>query len=386
MPRKPPPPEVWRSRRYRGGIFNRAGWCWFRFSGRNHAPGIPFAPEYKADVITLYEAWVRSLKNPQPVAPAAVQRIDAPDLFSAVNQFERERFSGMTLATQKLYSRATSYYLRHHLPIDYTALKDDLVERNNQAASDTHPDRLAQNTRRKYLDYLWLFYEWVIEKGWLTENPVRAVGKPKKKKKADVFVYTRDEIALICEDLRSQPGQEDVALLVELLSLAGLRISEALGLRWMDILPNGLRILNAKGARPRTISLKMIPGLSDVLKRLKKLMDHYDKHPPGGRRRRSPPENIFWWTDATKPRTFFNESKARLGLDWGGRVLHTLRGSAEYWWEFTLGMEERTICDIAGHSSGTRNEYYRVTPTTEDLEDKDRHRRQREADAVKRTR
>jgi integrase len=88
------------------------------------------------------------------------------------------------------------------------------------------------------------------------------------------------------------------------------------------------------------------------------------------RRRHSPKDNVFWWIDPTDPRNVFNEAKEALGMKDDGRTLHTLRGSAEWWWENVLEWDDRTICDYAGHTSRVRHQHYRTIPTYQELADR----------------
>ncbi|MEP7219087.1 MAG: tyrosine-type recombinase/integrase, partial [Bacteroidota bacterium] len=146
------------------------------------------------------------------------------------------------------------------------------------------------------------------------------------------------------------------------------RISEALALRWIDITEKSLKVMTAKGGRPRILAIDPIPGLRETLEKITRVMEEYATTSPGMRRRHSSKDNIFWWVDPTDPRNMFNEAKQAIGMKDDGRTLHTLRGSAEWWWENDLGWDDRTICDMAGHTSRVRHQHYRTTPTAEELE------------------
>jgi hypothetical protein len=126
--------------------------------------------------------------------------------------------------------------------------------------------------------------------------------------------------------------------------------------------------MQAKGGKPRRIAVRTIPGLQALIDRLRKTMEQYAATPPGQRRRHSKPDFVFWWVDATDPRQVFNEAKKALGLGKDGRTLHTMRGSAEWWWENSLCWDDQMICDVAGHTSRARRAHYRAAPTVEELE------------------
>ena len=208
----------------------------------------------------------------------------------------------------------------------------------------------------------------MVEQEWLRKNPVTSIGIPKRQQKVDVLIYSREEIAATCAQVRETPNHEDYALLFELLGLTGLRISEALALRWVDISDKSIEVMNAKGGRPRILAVEPVPGLRNTIERIKQVMEEYSRKAPGMRRRHSPKDNVFWWIDPTDPRNVVNEAKEELGMKDDERTLHTLRGSAEWWWENVLGWDDRTICDYAGHTSRARHQHYRVMPTAEELE------------------
>ena len=369
VPRAKKNPDKWTSPRTKGTVHNRNGFAVMRFNGQKKTTGLKFHPDNERSCLMMLEKWVKSIQHPDlATVSAPVRQSKIPTLYEAIERFEEVRYPALTHWTKKNYDRTFSYFARRDVPLNYTNVYQLIVERNSAAVNPDSGEQLAHNTRHKYLQYLKAFFDYVVEQEWLKKNPVEAIGLPRREAKKDILVYSRDEIQAIADEIRKRAGHEDYALLVELLGLTGLRISEALGLRWVDITERGVKVMNAKGGKPRNVPTRLIPGCPELLDRLRTLMEEYKTSPPGQRRRHSKPDFVFWWIDPTDPRLVFNEAKAQLELANDGRTLHTLRGSAEWWWENVLGWDERTICDVAGHTSQVRHSHYRTVPTIEELE------------------
>ncbi|MEP7217332.1 MAG: tyrosine-type recombinase/integrase [Bacteroidota bacterium] len=368
MPRIFQSPMKWSSPRTKGGVHNRNGFAVMRFNGRMKATGLKFHADNKKVCLGMLERWVEEQRHPELVSAQAISPAGVGTLYAAIERFEKARYPMLSQAAIKNYERAFAYFVKRDLPLDYPTLQQEVVTRNAAATSDAKEDRLASNTWRKYLQSFSTFYDFVVEQEWLRKNPIGTIGIPKRQQKVDILVYSREEIASICRQVRMVANHEDYALLLEMLSLTGLRISEALALRWIDITEKSLKVMTAKGGRPRILAIDPIPGLRETLEKITRVMEEYVKNAPGQRRRHSSKDNIFWWADPTDPRNVFNEAKQAIGMKDDGRTLHTLRGSAEWWWENDLGWDDRTICDMAGHTSRVRHQHYRTTPTAEELE------------------
>jgi integrase len=72
-------------------------------------------------------------------------------------------------------------------------------------------------------------FSWAVRCGWLKENPCSQIAVPKSGIKRKRFVLTQQQVMTLIGEL---PRRE--AVMVVLLAITGLRISEAVALRWSD--------------------------------------------------------------------------------------------------------------------------------------------------------
>lgn len=79
---------------------------------------------------------------------------------------------------------------------------------------------------------------WAIDCKWLESNPCTRIKVPRSGKKRVRHVLTPQQILLLASQL--EPRE---AVLVILLAATGLRISEAIGLRWSDVQDDGVHVL-----------------------------------------------------------------------------------------------------------------------------------------------
>lgn len=106
-------------------------------------------------------------------------------------------------------------------------------------------------TRARRLASLKSLMGFAFRAGFLRQDPARALKLPKTMKSPGDRVLGEDEVVELIKETR--PGRDRV--LVRTLYISGLRISEAVGLRWRDVGGRWLSVMG-KGAAPRTV---MIP-------------------------------------------------------------------------------------------------------------------------------
>lgn len=121
--------------------------------------------------------------------------------------------------------------------------------RSRKPGAKAYP--LAQSTKRSAFAVLSLAFDTAVRDGLLVSNPCAQVRRPGKDDSVEVPVMTADEVDQLLEVAR---GDEQWGPLVELLANTGLRISEALGLKWsqVDLEARTLTVLKTKtGAKGR---------------------------------------------------------------------------------------------------------------------------------------
>ena len=187
-----------------------------RYDGKMKATGLKFHPDNQKACIAMLERWVNEIRNPatRQMQQPTVQGVLT--LHEAVKRFEQAKYPLLGHAAAKNYERAFAYFVGPDLALEYQILYDDIVARNQAAVSGPVGVRLAQNTWRKYLTSYLTFFDFVVENEWLRRNPITSIGIPKKQQKLDVLVYSREDVAAICKQVRLTENHEDYALLYEL--------------------------------------------------------------------------------------------------------------------------------------------------------------------------
>jgi integrase len=113
--------------------------------------------------------------------------------------------------------------------------------------------RMAVNatTIKKDLAHLSRFFKHAIAEGFCRENPVRDIRRPKIEEKPIPFLHQADVDRLV------EAQDDDLKPFVRLLSETGLRLGEALRLRWsdFDLLRGVLTVRRSKSGKPRDVPL-----------------------------------------------------------------------------------------------------------------------------------
>jgi integrase len=97
--------------------------------------------------------------------------------------------------------------------------------------------RQVPSTSNRNLKMMNAFYCWVIEQGWIIDNPFLDI-KPLKDsgpKSRHQAPFTLDELRKILETFRTDPRYSHYHDFTRTLAMLGLRPSEAIGLRWEHI-------------------------------------------------------------------------------------------------------------------------------------------------------
>lgn len=132
----------------------------------------------------------------------------------------------------------------------------------------------SSSTTNKELDILKAIFERAIESGFILQNPAKTLKKrPLTGKK--IIIPTRHQVAEILDALRTfDIRYQEASNLIEFLGTSGMRLSEAVSVKWTDIdqKNNLLRITGGeKGTKNHQIRyIPLFPNLKEFLGRLEK--------------------------------------------------------------------------------------------------------------------
>lgn len=202
---------------------------------------------------------------------------------------------------------------------------------------------LAPATRNRKVACLKSFFRFLSEKELLAEDLGSRLASPKVPRKIPNFLSVDEASAVIrvlVEDARESAAGERALLLFLLLYGAGLRVSEACGLRWRQLSPDfRTAVLQGKGAKERVVAFPT--RVSELLK---------------GRPRET---DSIWGPAGLSTRQAYEmirRSGARAGLVKNIHP-HALRHSFATHL-LTSGANLRTLQELLGHSSLQATEKY----------------------------
>lgn len=359
--------ECWKLRDGPGYIENRRGRARLRYNGVSRALGMAFIPANRKAALAVLQELVdrdRAIMLSSRFGIALATPIDVrkiPTNFEAAAEFKRATFQDIGYGARLMYERAFSYFFQKEFEISADTTFAVLVERNTARSVDGSP-ALADNTRIKYLQYLRSFFEWIVERGYLTRNPVDALGWPKRNEAPGGERYQTEEVDRLVKELAGGVSPYP-ALAVRFLSMTGFRIGELLALKREHARGKYLPA-NSKGTS-RELPIEIVPGLRKLLDEILALPDEGEAHARG---------KLFPWNNPTTLRTTVNAALDKLEIPRKGtvegctRTLHNFRDTALWWWEHDLLWIDQDRYDAAGHTGKVATKYYRIQPTGPELE------------------
>lgn len=273
--------------------------------------------------------------------------------------------SGRRESTQLAYA---SVLKTHVVPVIGDRLMRDVTPVDVEALLLTAAETVSESTVNKVYQVMRVVWATAVRDGLVRRNVVEAVAAPRIPRR-EAYWYSPQEVAA----LRQAAGDHRLAPLLDVLAFTGMRIGEALALRWVDVQGDTLRVTGSlgrvKGGRRRddtkTSGFRAVPLLPEVDAALK------------ARRKAQAAERLAAgaaWTDnglifTTEAGTpihdrnalrWFHGVRAKAGVPDGG--FHSFRHAAATAL-LTAGVPMATVSTIVGHSriSTTVDLYGHVT-------------------------
>lgn len=300
------------------------GWGYYA-AGRIHS-----APSRQAAIDAKAEAQLRKSKG----LPEPDTRVTVAALAEEVREQKRGRLRGSSF-------QAFEYALDKLLLPELGQLRVVQVgpDRVARLVRDLERRGLAPSSIRRYLSPLGPIFKLAVRRGVVATSPLALLSDDERPTGGGVrehYVWSPDEIARLLDAAetlgRRREANYDYSPLIRLLVLTGLRVSEALALRWQDVdlLDATVHVRhswarNGRLVEPKTKAGKrdvpIAPGLVDMLT-LVKPEDAVDEH-------------FVFSTTGTRPVSYHNfrdrgfaPALANAGLAGKGITIHGLRSAA----------------------------------------------------------
>jgi len=154
-----------------------------------------------------------------------------------------ERWEALVVPTFDKSSTASHYRnaLRGVLPVFGEHDIAAITRYDAQVFVSNSASRYSRSTLRSFKTSMSVVFEWAILNGWIRENPCSKIKLPRAEKcggrRVKRRVLSSDQAAAIISRL-----EEPYATLVLLLSVTGLRICEAIAVKWTDFDGDLLRV------------------------------------------------------------------------------------------------------------------------------------------------
>lgn len=309
---------------------NRNGVCVFRLGqiARSTNQRWPTSDLERAAVVDALDRWLASMRNGEAQAPRSV--------------------AGLAAAWLDGPGATCSAHVQRHMAGALGLLPEgsllDVARLVQEISRARDASTYAAATLHKRMKSLKRLFAWGVEMGWLARNPVSLAGMPHVPRKREMAQFSRLELAVLCFYHDQHPARYD--LLWRWLYYTGMRIAEALALRWEDVSETEMSVRgkgDRSGPRYRAFPLEPFPEVVALLGELRGL-EH---------RRRG---FLFPWS--TPPGGALRD--ALKALRWPRRTLHSFRSSCINRWGVEYGWSAELIGDLVGNDPSIQRKHYRA--------------------------
>lgn len=288
--------------------------------------------------------------------PAPDTRVLIRDLAEEVRESRRGRVRASSFAS-----------------LEYSLDKIILPELGHLKPGQATPDRVARLIRelaagglapasiRRYLTPLSAIFKLALRRGIIASSPLAVLGDEERPSGGGIrehYVWSAEEISSLisaADRLGKRPeARANYAPLIHLLALTGLRVSEALALRWQDVdlLEAELHVrsswgrdgqLNAPKTRAGVRSVPLSPGLVDLLVELKPESASDEDFVFASKRGDRP---MSYWNFRSRG---FVKALELAGLEDRGITIHDLRSAAASIL-VRQGLTPVEVAEVLGHA------------------------------------
>lgn len=392
MPR-PRTTPVWKSDTYLQGYCEQWRGRAVRFRWKHHqkVTDLQWREENREQAVARLDAWIESLKNPRLLT---TQAVEVTTVKQAMDHFRATKKKTMSPGVWANYRISFRYFFPGNLPLDPDTLEPYLVNRLEELATlertitvkGKRPFKrgpLAQRTIAGMAQRVSRLMQYAVDRGWMRRNPMAGM-VPKKERKEKVITYSDADFVRLLNYFVERADQIEAgaismrglaegsaerfrqyALFWMFLATTGMRLHEALKLRWSEyctdpdsephISPVEISILG-KGKKWRVFPLT---GDAPQIARVRYLVARMREY------RHANKGYVFPWRD-TGITIQLQKALAALGIDGGNRPAHAMRATCEAIWEREQ-VEPLVMTRLLGHSLKVYEDHYQQKIEAEQL-------------------
>lgn len=338
-------------------VYERYGKCYLYINHNNtvhrKATNIIFSDKNKALALKELEKEYERISSNKKVE---IQK-DNVQISSAIQQFCRLQKDRCSKHTLQHYINAFRYYIPHDMNCnDYTKIRDMVIE---QIQVRKH----SESTQNKALSFVRKLFDFSIEQGYCTKNPITKSLIPPKRTRKQTSIFSSSEIDSICTSildvkkvLRSRDilqEKELLVLYVRFLQHSGCRCEEALKVTFEDITSETIRIDGKRvyfnTPKVRLLPFALLPELCETLSAIREHFTKYNKEQTG---------KLFSWISTETPRYYFREAQKALNIyEPQKRSFHEIRKTFVFRLQMQ-GLPDRVRNYILGHTKDIEQKNY----------------------------
>ncbi len=327
------------ARRGLGGVYQRGGVWWIRYSYRGQKVRETSGSANRNDAVRLLKKRLGEMGQGRLIGPDA-ERVTLGDLKRMVLDDYSLRGNRSGVRAEQCFAHVVGHFGEAARALDMTT--DTLVS----YAKDRQEQGTSPATVKMELALLRRGFNLAVRAGRLPQRPAFPAIEARNRRTG---FFEEAEFRAVAEHLDA-----DVRPLAEFLFLTGWRKSEALSLEWrnVDFAAGVLRIEDSKNGEPRTLPFRALPELAAVMERqAERAKGVSDRIVP----------TVFFRSDSGTPIRDFRRAWVTACRAAGvpGRLVHDFRRSAARRLS-RAGVPEGVIMGLCGWKTRSVFDRYRI--------------------------
>lgn len=256
-------------------------------------------------------------------------------LFDLWCEYKLVKYPNLVKESKRKYESAFLHFIKDNY------LLSDIEGIRKHILNNIYNSKLSKTTINKLLSLIKGMFNYAFEEGYIARNPITKKMIPKDKPKR-ILPYTLYEVQRM---LLLSSSHEDKSLhyLIRLISLTGMRISEAIYLKPSDIQLDYAISIIGKGGKFRQIPLIPFPELNNFTKEL----IEFSKQNQG---------RIFHWKDPRYAQKLFKRFVIKNNIRPLG--FHAIRKYFENHLINNSKIPINTVAQILGHTVAIQQKHY----------------------------
>ncbi|MFW5700256.1 MAG: tyrosine-type recombinase/integrase [Cyclobacteriaceae bacterium] len=327
---KPRTREHWASPTYTVGfVYNRGGVAYINIADKIiRSTRLKFIPANKKRALDILDQAVGEYLNPPEQQNKHVQHT----IYSLIKEYGEIYFPNMSHFNIRNIKQSIGHFIKQDYPLfQIDDIRKHIIENSKLCG-------LSANTKRRNLQRLKQIFNYAIDEGYIGRNPITKAMLPKEEK-PKLMVFTRGETESLINYFHEK--NYEFSLLIQFISITGVRIQEALKIMWQDVSDTFI-LIRGKGTKNRYFPLEPFPELVVLLKQIKELNN----------------KKLFRWNTYAKLEKWLRDACKKLEIYEEGKSFHSIRKMRENELIKELRFDLDVTAELMGHTRKIQEAHY----------------------------